>query len=414
MTIAINRTALQSLDAADPLKKYKDHFLIPNGLVYMNGNSLGPLSIDAKQRMETTVSNEWGKQLIGGWNSAGWYAMPSRIGDKIARLIGAADGETIMCDSTSVNLFKTVSAALSLKPNRRKIISEAGNFPTDLYILDGIRRFISADYQIEIKSRDDVLDAIDQETAVIVLTHVHYVSGAIFPMEEITRRAHEKGALIVWDLSHSVGAIETDLNTSNADFAVGCGYKHLNGGPGAPAFLFAASRHHKNLRQPLSGWFGHENPFAFTDEFTPAPGIKKLLTGTTSVLGASVLEASLDLFLQAGSEKRIQKLVRMSTIFQQLIEKHCEGLGLHLASPENPMDRGAHISYRHENGYAIMQNLIDKGIIGDFRAPDFMRFGFSPLFMSYENLLDAAETLREILITQSYKSDRFKAEKEVT
>ncbi|MEH6404162.1 MAG: kynureninase, partial [Sneathiella sp.] len=360
------------------------------------------------------VEDEWGTQLIRGWNTAGWYEMPARIGDKIATLIGAAKGEVVVCDSTSVNLYKAVSGALSLNPSRKKIISEAGNFPTDLYILDGISRFAASNPTIEIQPRENIIEAIDTDTAVVVLTHVHYVSGEIFPMQEITRKAHEMGALIVWDLSHSVGAAHTDLNEAQADFAVGCGYKHLNGGPGAPAFLFAAQRHHLGLQQPLSGWFSHKNPFEFVDDYLPADGIAKMLTGTTGVLGASALEASLDVMLETKTTERLAKTSKLSTIFQELVEDHCSGFDLTLASPALASERGAHISYRHPHAYPIMQNLIKRGVIGDFRSPDYIRLGFSPLFMSFENLFDAVQILAEILTTKSYLSSEFKTQNAVT
>lgn len=410
----MDREYLKNLDRKDPLHSIKNRFLIPEGTLYMNGNSLGPLSIDAKSRMEKTISDEWGNELIKGWNTAGWYDMPKRIGDKIGSLVGARPGETLLCDSTSVNLFKAVSAALSLQTDRRKIISEKGNFPTDLYILDGIGRFIKGDYDLEILDRSRILNAIDEETAVVVLTHVHYVSGEIFPMEEINRRAHEKGALVVWDLSHSVGAIKTDLNGSRADFAVGCGYKHLNGGPGAPAFIYAAERHHASLRQPLSGWFSHEAPFAFSDDYVPANDARKLLCGTTGVLGASAMEAAVDLFLEINEEERLEKLYRMSGLFEAMIAEKCSAFGLECISPPDPENRGAHLSYRHPDGYAIMQNLIAEGVIGDFRAPDYLRFGISPLFMGYEDLLKVAEILEKILRTKSYEAPRFQVKQAVT
>jgi len=414
MTYKLTRCDLQDLDRKDPLASFKNKFLLPDGILYMNGNSLGPLSRRAKERMSDAVEHEWGTQLIRGWNTAGWYDMPTRLGNKLSQLIGAADGEVVVCDSTSVNLFKAVSAALSINPSRNKIISEVGNFPTDLYILDGIKQFSNNNPTIRIKPRNNIIEAIDTETAVVVLTHVHYVSGEIFPMDLITRKAHEMGALIVWDLSHSVGAVRTDLNSAKADFAVGCGYKHLNGGPGAPAFLYAAKRHHQTMQQPLSGWFSHKKPFEFNDDYMPADGISKMLTGTTGVLGASALEASLDIMLEARTTDRLAKVLNLTTIFQNLITKQCSGLGLTLASPENPADRGAHISYRHSNAYAIMQNLIKRGVIGDFRSPDYMRFGFSPLFMSFEDLLDAVEILREILTTKSYLSPEFQVLNAVT
>lgn len=414
MPAKLTRSDLQEMDCQDPLSTFRQRFLLPKNVLYMNGNSLGPLTIDAKQRMSKVIEDEWGTQLIRGWNKSGWYELPARIGGKISTLIGARPNEVVLCDSTSVNLFKAVSAALSLNPSRRKIITEAGNFPTDLYILDGISRTSSGHPTIDIRPREEIFEAIDVETAVVVLTHVHYVSGEIFPMKALTEKAHKMGALIVWDLSHSVGAVHTDLNAAEADFAVGCGYKHLNGGPGAPAFLFAATKHHQTMHQPLSGWFSHKNPFDFSDEYAPANGISRLLTGTTAVLGASALEASLDVMIESSSSERISKMLNLSAIFQQLVHQYCGTFDLILASPSAPKKRGAHISYRHVNAYAIMQNLIKRGVIGDFRSPDYMRFGFSPLFMSYENLFDVVEILKEILATKSYLSPEYQILNAVT
>ena len=414
MTSFTDHDDLKHLDEKDPLRQIKQRFLIPDGVYYMNGNSLGPLSTDAKTRMDKAVSEEWGHELIKGWNTAGWYDMPKRVGDKIGTLIGAKPGETLLCDSTSVNLFKAVNAALSIQKGRKKIISESGNFPTDLYILDGTHRFSKGEYELAILDRSEILNAIDEETAVVVLTHVHYVSGEIFPMKEINLRAHEKGALVVWDLSHSVGAIKTDLEGSCADFAVGCGYKHLNGGPGAPAFIYAAKRHHAQIRQPLSGWFGHEAPFSFIDDYIPANDARKLLCGTTGVLGASALEAAVDLFLEVREEERLEKLYRMSRLFDAMIAEKCSPYGFERVSPPDPENRGAHLSYRHPDGYAIMQNLIAKGVIGDFRAPDYLRFGISPLFMGYEDLLKVTDILEEILKSKSYEAAQYQVKHAVT
>lgn len=402
------------LDANDPLAAFRDRFLIPDGIVYMNGNSLGPLTRDAQQRMDKVVNDEWGTQLIRGWNSAGWYELPWRLGDKIGRLIGAARGETVVCDSTSVNLFKAVAAAFALQEGRSTIVTEAGNFPTDLYMLDGLRHFIGDDCIVDVRPRDEVRNAIGADTAVVVLTHVHYVSGAMFPLAEITAQAHAAGALVVWDLSHSVGAVRTSLNEAGADFAVGCGYKHLNGGPGAPAFFFAAERHHATMRQPLSGWFGHADPFRFSDDYQPADNIRRLLSGTTGVLGASALEAGVDVMLEADTDTMYTKREGLSTMFQERVAAQCAGFGLELASPQNAAERGAHISYRHEQGYAIMQNLIAQGVIGDFRAPDNMRFGFSPLFLRYADMHTAAEVLHGILATRSYESAEYQVANPVT
>lgn len=410
----MQRNALCDLDRADTLAPLREQFLIPDNLLYMNGNSLGPLTKRAQEKLSQAVSDEWGKQLIRGWNAAGWYDLPWRLGDKIGLLIGAEPGETVVCDSTSVNLFKAVAAALSLQSGRTRIVSEAGNFPTDLYVLDGLSRFTEKKYEIDIRDRNDVVGAINADTAVVVLTHVHYVTAEIFPMAEIMRAAHDAGALVVWDLSHSVGAIATDLNASNADFAVGCGYKHLNGGPGAPAFIYAAKRHHAEMRQPLSGWFGHANPFEFSDEFTPADDIRRLLCGTTGVLGATGLEASVDVMLAADRDAMFEKSRALSGLFQQLVDECSVGNALELRSPLDATERGAHISYAHEHGYAIMQNLIARGVIGDFRAPDNIRFGFSPLFMRYTDVYDVVEILEDILTSHTYEDDKYSATYSVT
>lgn len=410
----IDRDSLSPMDSADPLAPFRERFLIPDDLIYMNGNSLGPLTIAAKERMHSVVINEWGRELIRGWNTAGWYDLPCRLGDKIGSIVGAAAGETVVCDSTSVNLFKAVAAARALRPDRGKVVTESGNFPTDLYVLDGLQSFSRENIELDVRQRDDVTAGIDSDTAVVVLTHVHYVSGAIFPMAEITKRAHDNGALIVWDLSHSAGAVPTNLNECDADFAVGCGYKHLNGGPGAPAFIFAARRHHETMRQPLSGWFGHAEPFKFYDEFVPANDIKRLLCGTTGVLGATALEAGVDQILEADPDEMSQKAIALSGLFQRLVTEHCGEFGLESRSPPDARNRGAHMSYAHADGFAVMQNLIARGVVGDFRAPDNMRFGFSPLFMRYTDVFDAVEILREILTSRSYTAPRYTETRSVT
>lgn len=405
---------VMDLDAGDTLAAFRGRFLIPDGIIYMNGNSLGPLTRDAQQRMDRVVNEEWGNELIRGWNSAGWYALPWRLGDKIGELMGAAPGQTVVCDSTSVNLFKAVAAAFAIHEGRTTIVTEAGNFPTDLYVLDGLRRFIGDDCTVDIRPRGEVIEAINSDTAVVVLTHVHYVSAAVYPMAEVTAQAHAAGALVVWDLSHSAGAVQISLDDDGADFAVGCGYKHLNGGPGAPAFIYAAKRHHATMHQPLSGWFGHAHPFDFTDDYQPADNIRRLLSGTTGVLGATALEAGVDLMLEADTQAMFAKREKLSALFQELVATRCDGFGLELASPSAAAERGAHISYRHEHGHAVMQNLIARGVIGDFRAPDHMRFGFSPLFMRYAELHAAVDVLRDILESRSYESAEYQAVNAVT
>jgi len=411
---AVDRESVEQLDATDSLAGFRDRFHLPDRLLYMNGNSLGPLTHDASARVSTAVNKEWGTELIRGWNSAGWYDIPWRLGDKIGRLVGASPGETVVADSTSVNLFKATAAACSLRPGRTKIVSEAGNFPTDLYVLDGFSRFSNGNMTVDIRPRREVLDAIDDDTAVVVLTHVHYVSSEVFPMAEVTDAAHAAGALTVWDLSHSAGAIPTDLNAANADFAIGCGYKHLNGGPGAPAFIFAAERHHTEMQQPLSGWFGHARPFEFSDEFVPADGIRRLLCGTTGVIGGTALEAGVDLMLEADPLALQKKSQALSTLFVNLVAEFADEFCLELRSPASGRDRGAHVSYAHDSGYAIMQNLIARGVIGDFRAPDYIRFGFSPLFMRHTDVFDAAAILNDLLASGTYREPRFNKKNTVT
>lgn len=409
---------LAALDANDPLGIFRDRFLIPEGTIYMNGNSLGPLSTDARNRLHTVIDREWGQELIKGWNTAGWYDITRRVGDKLAKIVGADEGEIVLCDSTSVNLFKAVAAALHIQnskdPKRTKIISEAGNFPTDLYILDGVKNFVRGDVQVNICDRSEIFNAINDETAVVVLTHVHYVTGEIFPMEELTEHAHKNGALIVWDLSHSVGAVETDLNLAQADFAVGCGYKHLNGGPGAPAFIYAAKRHHKEMMQPLSGWFSHKAPFGFTDEFEPTDGVSRMLCGTTPILSASALETAVDLFLEAEPQNLKEKRQTLSAIFCDLMMPLCSKHGLTFISPTKPSERGAHVSYQFDQGYELMQAMIDRGVFGDFRAPDFIRIGFSPLFQSYCDMQKAVDIIANILENRIYEQPKYQVKNAVT
>lgn len=404
---AITRDQCVELDRASPFAQSRARFVLPEGCIYMNGNSLGPLSDAARKRMAGAVDSEWGKGLIRSWNTAGWYDLPVRLGDKIARLVGAGEGEVVVTDSTSVNLFKVAAAAAALRPGRTKIISEKGNFPTDLYVLDGVSRFMEGGRRLVTYDRAEVIDAIDEDTAVVVLTHVHYVTAEMFDMAAVTKRAHDVGALIVWDLSHSVGAVEVQLNAANADFAVGCGYKYLNGGPGAPAFVFVANRHLADVRQPLSGWFGHAQPFAFVDDYTPAANIRRMMTGTPPVLSASALEAAVDLFAGVDMKALRAQSVRMSELFITLCEQRCAGFGLQLASPRDAVLRGSHVSLAHPDGYAIMQALIARGVIGDFRAPHFIRFGFTPLYLTCAEVWDAVETLQDIMATKAYAQPEF-------
>jgi len=386
---------------------FRHRFELPPGLVYLDGNSLGALSTDARRRLDDVVRREWGRDLIRSWNVNGWIEAPLRVGAKIARLIGARPDEVVVADSTSVNLFKLVFAALATRPQRTVLLSEPGNFPTDLYVLQGAVAACGRALQLRLQERERLLEAIDESTALVVLTHVHYKSAALHDMRAITRRAHDCGALVLWDLSHSVGAVEVDLNGCEADMAVGCGYKYLNGGPGAPAFAFLASRHHESFVSPLSGWMGHRSPFEFDDAYAPARGMRRFLCGTPPMLQLLSLEAGVDLMLECGMGPLVEKSRRLSELFIDLIERLCPQSPPRLASPRDPAERGSHVSLAHPNGYAIMQALIERGVIGDFRAPDILRFGFAPLYTRYEDIWTAAGILAAVLDSECWTHPRY-------
>lgn len=404
----LNRDHFAELDRQDPLATLREQFDLPAGLIYLNGNSLGVLPRAAKARAREVVDNEWGQGLIRSWNSADWISLPRRVGDKIAGLIGAAPGEVVVADSTSVNLFKLAAAAVKLRPGRSKLLSEQGNFPTDLYILQGLENFLDGRVRLNAVHRDEILAAIDEDTALVVLTHVHYRSGAMFDMATITKRAREMGVLVLWDLSHSTGAVPVALNDVSADFAIGCGYKYLNGGPGAPGFLFVAQRHQAELQQPLSGWFGHARAFAMRDDYEPAPGIERTLCGTTPVIGASLLEVGVDTVAAVDMALIREKSQHMGELFIALAEQRLGQYGFGVASPKDPEVRGSQVSLTHEQGFAIMQALIARNIIGDFRAPAILRFGFTPLYVRYVDLWDCIDALVEIMATGEWDQPAFK------
>ncbi|MDH7638744.1 kynureninase [Sphingomonas oryzagri] len=402
----------RALDAADPLRTYRDAFDLPAGEIYLDGNSLGALPRATVARLAGTVRGEWGRDLIRSWNKAGWIDAPARVGGKIAQLIGAQAHEVLVADSTSVNLFKLLAAAVKAQPGRRVILSEPGNFPTDLYVAQGVAETLGA--ELRLAPREAIVEALDEDVAVLLLTHVHYQSAAMFDMAAITRAAQAKGALVLWDLSHSAGAVAVDLNAANADLAVGCGYKYLNGGPGAPAFLFVAERHQAALRSPLSGWMGHAAPFDFGDDYAPGEGISRFLCGTPPILGLAALEEGVDLLLGADLPALYAKGQALCSAFIDVVEDRCAGLGLTLATPREGATRGSHVSFRHEQGWPIMQALIARGVIGDFRAPDILRFGFTPLYVGFEDVWNAAEILRDILTTGAWDDPAFHARAAVT
>jgi kynureninase len=401
-------------DDEDPLRAFRQEFDLPPDVIYLDGNSLGPLLHAARARVEQVVAHEWGRGLIRSWNTCDWIGAPTRVGDKIAALIGAELGEVVVADSTSVNLFKLITAALDARPGRSIVLSEPGNFATDLYMIDGAIKARPAPARLRLEPADRVLSAIDADTALVLLTHVHYKTAAVHDMRAITERAHEQGALVLWDLSHSTGAIEVDLNGCGADMAVGCGYKYLNGGPGAPAFLFVARRHQAQLVSPLRGWMGHDRPFAFEDEYVPAAGIRRYLCGTPPMLGLLALEAGVDLLLRARITDITEKSRRLSSLFVDLVARTCPAGTLRLASPRSASERGSHVSFAHSDGYPIMQAMIERGVIGDFRAPDMLRFGFAPLYLRYEDIWHAAHTLADVLSSGCWTHPRHARQAAVT
>lgn len=410
----ITSETLSALDREDPLAPFRDQFDLPEGVIYLDGNSLGPLPRRTLARLIDVTREEWGQSLITSWNKHGWIGLPQRIGDKIARIIGAAPGEVIAADSTSVNLFKLLAAACALRPDRKVILTEAGNFPTDIYMAEGLISILGDGYELRTVAREEIAAAIADDVAVVMLTHVDYRSGGMLDMASVTASVHAAGALMLWDLAHSAGAVPLDLNGAHADFAVGCGYKYLNGGPGAPAFLFVAARHQDAARQPLSGWMGHTAPFDFEDRYRPAEGVTRHLAGTPAILGLVALEEGVDLYLEADAEDLRRKSVLMTECFAAVVAQECADHGFVLASPAEADARGSQICFRHEAGYAIIQALIARGVIGDFRTPDILRFGFAPLYLRYQDLWNAVAHLRHVMDKREWDNAEFTTKAAVT
>ena len=406
--MALSADEIDRLDREDPLAPSRARFHLRPGLIYLDGNSLGPAPLAAIAAAEQTLTQAWAEGLITSWNRAGWFDLPIALGAKVAALIGAAPDETVVCDSTTINLFKALNAALALRPGRSVVVAEAESFPTDLYILEGLRA-LRPGLEVRLACRDTpaIEELIDRDVAVVLANQVDYRSGALLDMAALTRRAHAEGALILWDLCHSAGVVPIDLNGCGADFAVGCGYKYLNGGPGAPAFVYAARRHHDALVQPLTGWWGHAEPFAFEPGFRRAAGIRAFLCGTQPVLSLSTLGPALALFEGLDMTQVRAKSMALTDLFIALVEARCAGHGLELASPRAATARGSHVAFRHPDGYAIVQALIDREVIGDFRAPDILRFGFAPLYIRYRDVWEAVDRLADILESGSWRDPAF-------
>ena len=415
------RDDLARRDVRDPLVDFRARFTLPDGVIYLDGNSLGPLPAAAVERLAAVMREQWGRDLIKSWNDHDWINLPARLGDKIARLIGAEAGEVVVADSTSVNLFKMLAAALPLRPGRTVILSEERNFPTDLYVAQGLAGLLGAGAELRLvaddgtgSASDQVIAALGDQVAVVMLTEVDFKTGERHDMGRVTRAVHDAGALMLWDLAHSAGAFAVDLNGCEADLAVGCGYKYLNGGPGAPAFLYVARRLQDAVRPPLSGWMGHEAPFAFDLDYRPADGVARNLCGTPAILAQAVLEVGLDIMLEADMAAVREKSVALCETFIALVEGRCAEYGFRLISPRDPARRGSQVSFAHDDGYPIMRALIARGVIGDFRAPDVLRFGFTPLYTRHVDVWDAVETLREIIATRAWDDPAFHKRARVT
>ena len=390
----------------------KSRFAIPDGVIYLDGNSLGPPPVAAAERVNRMISEEWGKHLIKGWNVAGWMTQPRRIGDRIGRLIGAADGTVVVGDTLSIKVYQALAAALALNPSRRVILSDSGNFPSDLYIASGLIESLDRGYALKVAAPEDVEAAIDETIAVLVLTEVDYRTGRLHDMRALTRKAHAAGALTVWDLAHSAGALPVELAATEADFAVGCTYKYLNAGPGAPAFIYVAPKHADTARPALSGWMGHDAPFAFDLDYRPGAGIERMRVGTPPIIAMAALDAALDVWDGVSMADVREASIALSDLFIREVEAHCPELTL--ASPRDGKQRGSQVSFRHPDGYAIMQALIARDVIGDFRAPDMMRFGFTPLYIGEADVRAAVDVIADVLTHRRWDSAEYRKKALVT
>ena len=415
MTAIPDLAAVEAMDARDTLRGMRDRFILPDGLIYLDGNSLGAASKSAFAEIDKAAKKEWSQNLIRAWNRDGWFDMPVELGDRIGRLIGAASGQTVVADTTSVNIYKALHAALGLRPDRTTIVAEGGSFPTDLYMAEGVASTRPGTVlRLEGVDAPAIEDLIDDRVAVVLVNHVNYKTGELRDMAALTRKAHDAGALVVWDLCHTAGALPIDLDGSNVDFAVGCTYKYLNGGPGAPAYIYVARRHLADARQPLSGWWAHARPFAFEQRFAGDDGIRRFQCGTQPILSLRALKGALDIWADVDMEALRAKSIALTDLFIELVESKCAGHGLTLESPRDGSRRGSQVSFAHENAYPVMQALIDRGVIGDFRAPATMRFGFTPLYTSFGDVWRAVEILEDILRGGAWKDERFAVRTAVT
>jgi kynureninase len=405
----------QEFDLIDPLAKKRAEFLLPRDTIYLDGNSLGPLPKVAKTRVEEVVGKQWGEDLIASWNKNNWISLPATVGDKIAPLIGAAQGQVVCCDSISINLFKLLAAALNLQSTRKIVLSQTDNFPTDLYAAQGLSSLLGeTQCQLKLVDVKSIVESLDESIAVLLLTHVNFRGGEKHDMALITKLAHAKGILVIWDLAHSAGAMPLQLDAAKVDFAVGCGYKYFNGGPGAPAFIYVAARHQSKVKQPLAGWMGDQSPFDFNSQYKAAPGINKFLSGTPNIISMAALDAALDVFCDVDLEQLWQKSMKLSELFRQTVSQHNGLDALLLISPNDPEQRGSQLAYSHPDAFAISQALIDHKVIVDFRAPNILRFGFTPLYTRFIDVSRAAQILEEIFTKKIYQHKQYQAKQQVT
>ncbi len=406
---------VRKLDRLDPLAGKRDLFVLPEGLIYLDGNSLGALPVAAQQRAAEIVAKQWGQDLVRSWNTHAWIDLPVKVGEKIAPLLGASAGQIICCDSISVNLFKVLAAALQMQTGRHVVLSQEDNFPADLYIAEGLGS-ISTSGTVELKLIDDggIEAALDESVAVLMLTHVNYKSGKIHDMRRLTQLAHDKGILVVWDLAHSAGAVPLALDDCHVDFAVGCGYKYLNGGPGSPAFIYAAKRHQDGIRQPLSGWMGHAAPFAFDTRYRAAQGMRQFLCGTPPILSMGVLDAALDVFEGVDMQILRGKSRQLGELFLEQAADTGFLAEFELVSPTDSTQRGSQLALGHPRAFAICQALIDRGVIADFRAPDVLRLGFAPLYLRYRDIARSVEILADVMAGKIYQEEKYSKRQKVT
>ena len=408
-------SSAQTLDKQDSLAGLRQQFLLPQNTVYLDGNSLGPLPVAAKERAVEVVNQQWGQDLITSWNQHAWIDLPQQCGELIAPVIGAAPGQVICCDSISVNLFKVLSGALKMQQGCQKVVTTKDNFPTDIYVIEGLKQQLgAASCELVLSDESDIEAQLDESVAMLLLTQVNFRSGRLLDMQRITEAAHARGILVIWDLAHSAGALPVKLDECKADFAVGCTYKYLNGGPGAPAFIYVAHRHQTAFKQPLSGWMGHAAPFSFDSDYAPVQGVKQNLSGTPAVIAMSVLEAALSIWSQVDMLQVRQKSLAMGEFFLECL-KACElDKELVCVSPDSALERGSQLAFQHEQAYAICQAWIDAGVIADFRAPDLLRIGFTPLYVSFEELWIAVNKLKLIIENKDYLSEAYQSLQTVT